>query len=117
MDDGGIGEFLLVWGVGSSIGNMVGVRKCGRRSGEMCGGVEKRRGSKGRCRECGKRNGKVCLGVRVREVWGEDPISSTSLICPHPNTFSHIYPTLLLTPTHFPTPPSTLPHSYHIPQT
>ena len=42
MDGGGIGEFLVVWGVGSSMGNMVGVRKCGRRSGEMCWGMEKR---------------------------------------------------------------------------
>ena len=33
-----VGEFLVVWGVGLSMG---GIWKCGRRSREMCWGVEK----------------------------------------------------------------------------
>ena len=38
MDGGVIGEFFVVWGVGSSMGgNMEGVRKCGGRSAKMWG--------------------------------------------------------------------------------
>ena len=95
MDGGVIGEFLVVWGVGSmggiwkewgSVG--LGVEKCG----ERCGG------------DVGK-----CVG-EVRGDIGD--MGSSTHFFPHlPPHFPHLPfppPTLLHTPTHFSTSPFTL---------
>ena len=106
MDGGVIEEFLVVWGVGSSMGGIwkewesvgVKVEKCGGRCEKRCGG---------RC-------GEVCWSVG--EVRGDvgDMGSSTHFLHlpPHFHHLPHISPFL---PPHFSTSPSTLPHSFHIP--
>ena len=87
---------------------MEGVRKCGRRCGEMCWGVEK----------CGGRKGE--MWGRWRK-WVEYSISPTSPTLQHTSpTLQHTSPHLpqhLFShlPPHFCTPTPTLPHSFHIP--
>ena len=110
MDGGVIGEFLVVWGVGTSMGEYGWSEKVWKEIWRMCWGVEK----------CGRRKGEMWgrwgkCGGRCGEKWVEDPISPTSpLTSPThfptstPHLFSHLLP-------HFSIPTPTFSHSFHIP--